>query len=89
MTDQFNNQDPENYQTPEEAYTKSQKAPAVAAKPGKNFIFLGLFILIVVMILYFVFSGFSKDEDEASDRKVFFRHYHQRRLHRHQKLKKS
>lgn len=65
------NQGSDNYQTPEEAYTKSQQAPAVAAKPGKNFIYLGLFAFIVVMILYFIFSGFYSEKDETSDRKIF------------------
>ncbi len=55
MADNLNNNtnstETENYQTPEEAYTKRQ-APAVAAKPGKNFVFIGVFVLIVGAIVY-------------------------------------
>lgn len=65
--------DPDNYQTPEEAYTKSQKSgsPAVASTPGKNFIFLGLFVIILASILYFIFSGKSEKKDDNLQDKIF------------------
>ena len=57
-----NNNDPnnanpqENYQTPEEAYTTRQ-APAVASKPGKNFVFVGVAVLIVGALVFALTGG--------------------------------
>lgn len=65
------NNDPDNYQTPEEAYTKSQQSPAVASTPGKNYIYLGLFAIILISIVYFIFGSKSEKKDDLKDKKVF------------------
>ena len=66
-----NNQtpEPENYQTPEEAYTR--QAPAVAAKPGKNFVFIGLAVIIVGLIGWALSSGKDEGTAPVSNKKIF------------------
>ena len=73
MADVDNNNDlnePENYQTPEEAYTAKQ-APAVAAKPGKNFVFIGVFVLIVGILIYALTGGDKEEVVPVKNNKVY------------------
>ena len=64
-----NDSESDSYQTPEEAYTK--QSPAVASKPGKNFVLLGIFLIVLVSMVYFIF-GLNKDTKEVeSDKKIF------------------
>ena len=68
-TDKFvggNPMDPNNYAPPEDKYEDLQpqnQAPGVSAPAARNFVFIGVFALIAIVIVYIFFSG--GDEDKA------------------------
>ena len=57
--------DPAYYVSPEDRYRDAQgaagDAPAVSAPAAKNFIFVGIFLLIIAIIVYEFFTGGQKE----------------------------